>query len=129
MKRVDYGHADLTKNEVYNLRKALNLTQVNLSKKLGVSLRTWCHYEYGTLKMPVSVHMALKYLENNKGEDAEKVHNEVKEYKEPLTKYDLDRIDRLRKTMREIDDESDLINKIMTQSDKEMGFLLSKINI
>ena len=77
MKRTDYGYADLTKKEVYDFRKALNLSQAKLSKKLGLSLRTWCHYEYGTQRTPVSVHMALQHLQNGGGE-AEKVHENVK---------------------------------------------------
>ena len=132
MKRTDYGYADLTKREVYDLRKALNLSQAKLSKKLGLSLRTWCHYEYGTQRMPVSVHMALQFLQNGGGE-AEKVHDSVKKHQEPLTKYDMDRITRLRQSIKDtltsIKDSLDPMSaKIITQSDKEMGFLLSKIN-
>ena len=47
MKRTDYGYADLTKKEVYDFRKALNLSQAKLSKKIRiksknvVSLRVW----------------------------------------------------------------------------------------
>ena len=41
MKRTDYGYADLTKSEVYDFRKALNLSQAKLSKKLGLSLTLW----------------------------------------------------------------------------------------
>ena len=118
MKRTDYGYADLTKKEVYDFRKALNLSQAKLSKKLGLSLRTWCHYEYGTQKMPVSVHMALQFLQNGG---------------EPLTKYDMDRISRLRKSMKDVltsvtTSLEPVPAKIIAQSEKEMGFLLSKIN-
>ena len=132
MKRTDYGYADLTKKEVYDFRKALNLSQAKLSKKLGLSLRTWCHYEYGTQRMPVSVHMVLQHLQNGGGE-AEKVHENVKKHQDPLTKYDMDRITRLRQSIKDtlssIKDSLDpLPAKIITQSDKEMGFLLSKIN-
>jgi transcriptional regulator with XRE-family HTH domain len=135
MKRTDYGYADLTSTEVYNFRKDLGMSQAKLSKKLGLSLRTWCHYEYGTQRMPVSVHMALQFLQNGGGE-AEKVHDNVKKHQEPLTKYDMDRINRLRDKIRQDmmgNDElqsqvSDLASKILAQSDKEMGFLLSKIN-
>jgi len=132
MKRTDYGYADLTKKEVYDFRKALNLSQAKLSKKLGLSLRTWCHYEYGTQRMPVSVHMALQHLQNG-GAEAEKVHENVKKHQEVLTKYDMDRITRLRDSIKDalssVKDSLDpLPAKIIAQSDKEMGFLLSKIN-
>ena len=132
MKRTDYGYADLTSKEIYNIRKTLGMSQAKLSRKLGLSLRTWCHYEYGTQKMPVSVHMALQFLQNG-GEEAEKVYDNVKKHQDPLTKYDMDRITRLRKsikdTLESIKDSLDpLPAKIITQSDKEMGFLLSKIN-
>ena len=132
MKRTDYGYADLTSTEVYNFRKDLGMSQAKLSKKLGLSLRIWCHYEYGTQRMPVSVHMALQFLQNG-GEEAEKVYDNVKKHQEPLTKYDMDRITRLRQSIKDtltsIKDSLDpLPAKIITQSDKEMGFLLSKIN-
>lgn len=132
MKRTDYGYADLTKNEVYDFRKALNLSQAKLSKKLGLSLRTWCHYEYGTQRVPVSVYMALQFLQNG-GEEAEKVYDEVKKHKNSLTQYDMDRIERLRETMNDIltsvtANLDPLPAKIIAQSEKEMGFLLSKIN-
>ena len=132
MKRTDYGYADLTSKEIYNFRKTLGMSQAKLSRKLGLSLRTWCHYEYGTQKMPVSVHMALQFLKNG-GEEAEKVYDNVKKHQDPLTKYDMDRITRLRKSIKDtltsIKDSLDpLPAKIITQSDKEMGFLLSKIN-
>ena len=132
MKRTDYGYADLTSKEIYNFRKTLGMSQAKLSRKLGLSLRTWCHYEYGTQKMPVSVHMALQFLQNG-GEEVEKVYDNVKKHQDPLTKYDMDRITRLRQsikdTLESIKDSLDpLPAKIITQSDKEMGFLLSKIN-
>ena len=132
MKRTDYGYADLTSTEVYNFRKDLGMSQAKLSKKLGLSLRTWCHYEYGTQRMPVSVHMALQFLQNG-GEEAEKVYDNVRKHQDPLTKYDMDRITRLRQSIKDtlssIKDSLDpLPAKIITQSDKEMGFLLSKIN-
>ena len=132
MKRTDYGYADLTSKEIYNFRKTLGMSQAKLSRKLGLSLRTWCHYEYGTQKMPVSVHMALQFLKNG-GEEAEKVYDNVKKHQEQLFRYDMDRITRLRKsikdTLESIKDSLDpLPAKIITQSDKEMGFLLSKIN-
>ena len=132
MKRTDYGYADLTKKEVYDLRKALNLSQAKLSKKLGLSLRTWCHYEYGTQRMPVSVHMALQFLQNG-GEEVEKAYESVKKHKDPLTKYDIDRISRLRESIKDVLTSittrlEPVPAKIIAQSDKEMGFLLSKIN-
>ena len=132
MKRTDYGYADLTSKEIYNFRKDLGMSQVKLARKIGLSLRTWCHYEYGTQRMPVSVHMALQFLQNG-GEEAEKVYDNVRKHQDPLTKYDMDRITRLRKsikdTLESIKDSLDpLPAKIITQSDKEMGFLLSKIN-
>ena len=132
MKRTDYGYADLTSKEIYNFRKDLGMSQVKLARKIGLSLRTWCHYEYGTQRMPVSVHMALQFLQNG-GEEAEKVYDNVRKYQDPLTKYDMDRITRLRQSIKDtltsIKDSLDPLSaKIITQSDKEMGFLLSKIN-
>jgi transcriptional regulator with XRE-family HTH domain len=135
MKRVDHGYADLSGSDVYKLRKDLNLTQDKISKKLGLSLRTWCHYEYGTQRMPVSVHMAIQFLQNKEAGEADKAFNDVKEYKEPLTKWDFDRIEALRNKIKrdmtnngELQSQvSELASKILAQSDKEMGFLLSKI--
>jgi|TARA_R100000781_G_C4050218_1_gene117288 DNA-binding XRE family transcriptional regulator len=132
MKRVDYGYADLSTDEIRDLRKELGMSQAKLSKKVGVSLRTYCHYEYGTQRMPVSVHMAIKFLLNN-GDKMEEAHEKVKNHENLITKYDMERINRLRKAMKEcflsIKDQLDpLPAKMMVQSEKEMGFLLSKIN-
>ena len=82
--------------------------------------------------MPVSVHLALQFLLYG-GEKAEKIHNDVKKFENPLTKYDMERISRLRESITDIltsiKSKLDPIPaKIMAQSEKEMGFLLSKIN-
>ena len=66
----------------------------------------------------------------------DELHNDVKKHEEPLTKWDVDRIEALRNKIKqdmmgnsELKEQmSDLASKILAQSHKEMGFLLSKIN-
>jgi DNA-binding XRE family transcriptional regulator len=128
MKRNDDSYAKVAKNEIYNYRSTLGLSQVNMAKKMGLSHRMWNHYEHGTKQVPISVVLSAKYLCQNI-DKMDKLHDDIKQHEEPLTKWDVDRIEALRKKMKEdIVTNSDIVSKILAQSHKEMGFLLSKIN-
>jgi transcriptional regulator with XRE-family HTH domain len=128
MKRNEASYAKVAKSEIYNYRSKLGLSQVNMAKKMGLSHRMWNHYEHGTKQVPISVVLSAKYLCQNI-DKMEKLHDDIKQHEEPLTKWDVDRIEALRKKMKEdIVTNSDIVSKILAQSHKEMGFLLSKIN-
>ena len=128
MKRNEASYAKVAKSEIYNYRSKLGLSQVNMAKKMGLSQRMWNHYEHGTKQVPISVVLSAKYLCQNI-DKMDKLHDDIKQHEEPLTKWDVDRIEALRKKMKEdIVTNSDIVSKILAQSHKEMGFLLSKIN-
>ena len=128
MKRNENSYAKVKTNEMLNYRNQLGISQVNMAKKLGLSHRMWNHYEHGTKQVPISVVLSAKYLCKNM-DKMDELHNDVKKHEEPLTKWDVDRIEALMKRMKDdISKNSDMVSKILAQSHKEMGFLLSKIN-
>ncbi len=128
MKRNENSYAKVKNKEMLNYRNQLGISQVNMAQKLGLSHRMWNHYEHGTKPVPISVVLSAKYLCKNI-DKMDKLHDEVKKYEEPLTKWDVDRIEALMKKMKDdISTNSEIVSKILTQSHKEMGFLLSKIN-
>ena len=128
MKRNEESYAKVKSKEMFNYRNQMGVSQVAMAKKLGLSHRMWNHYEHGTKQVPISVVLSAKYLCKNM-DKMDKLHDDIKQHEEPLTKWDVDRIEALRKKMKEdIVTNSDIVSKILAQSHKEMGFLLSKIN-
>ena len=128
MKRNENSYAKVKNKEMLNYRNQLGISQVNMAQKLGLSHRMWNHYEHGTKQVPISVVLSAKYLCKNM-DKMDELHNDVKKHEEPLTKWDVDRIEALMKKMKDdISKNSDMVSKILAQSHKEMGFLLSKIN-
>jgi len=129
MKRNEDSYAKVAKNEIYNYRSKLGLSQVNMAKKMGLSHRMWNHYEHGTKQVPISVVLSAKYLCQNI-DKMEKLHDDIKEHKDYLTDFDVNRINRLVEASKSYvpKDIDPLIKKIMAQFEREMGFLLSKMN-
>ena len=131
MKRNEASYAKVAKSEIYNYRSKLGLSQVNMAKKMGLSQRMWNHYEHGTKQVPISVVLSAKYLCKNL-DKMDKLHDDIKQHEEPLTKWDVDRIEALMKAAKtkghNSNDNDPSIARIFTQCEKEMGFLLSKIN-
>ena len=129
MKRNDDSYAKVAKNEIYNYRSKLGLSQVNMAKKMGLSHRMWNHYEHGTKQVPISVVLSAKYLCQNI-DKMEKLHDDIKEHRDYLTDFDVNRINRLVEASKSYvpKDIDPLIKKIMAQFEREMGFLLSKMN-
>jgi len=128
MKRNEESYAKVKNKEMFNYRNQMGVSQVAMAKKLGLSHRMWNHYEHGTKQVPISVVLSAKYLCKNL-DKMDKLHDDIKQHEEPLTKWDVDRIEALMKKMKDdISTNSEIVSKILTQSHKEMGFLLSKIN-
>jgi len=128
MKRNENSYAKVKNKEMLNYRNQLGISQVSMAQKLGLSHRMWNHYEHETRQVPISVVLSAKYLCKNL-DKMDKLHNDVKKHEEPLTKWDVDRIEALMKKMKDdISANSQIVSKILAQSHKEMGFLLSKIN-
>jgi len=128
MKRNENSYAKVKNKEMLNYRNQLGISQVSMAQKLGLSHRMWNHYEHETRQVPISVVLSAKYLCKNL-DKMDKLHNDVKKHEEPLTKWDVDRIEALMRKMKDdISANSQIVSKILAQSHKEMGFLLSKIN-
>ena len=128
MKRNENSYAKVKNKEMLNYRNQMGVSQVAMAKKLGLSHRMWNHYEHGTKQVPISVVLSAKYLCKNMNK-MDELHDDIKQHEEPLTKWDVDRIEALMKKMKDdISTNSEIVSKILTQSHKEMGFLLSKIN-
>ena len=128
MKRNEESYAKVKNKEMLNYRNQMGVSQVAMAKKLGLSHRMWNHYEHGTKQVPISVVLSAKYLCKNM-DKMDELHDDIKQHEEPLTKWDVDRIEALMKKMKDdISTNSEIVSKILTQSHKEMGLLLSKIN-
>lgn len=128
MKRNEESYAKVKNKEMLTYRNQMGVSQVAMVKKLGLSHRMWNHYEHGTKQVPISVVLSAKYLCKNM-DKMDELHDDIKQHEEPLTKWDVDRIEALMKKMKDdISTNSEIVSKILTQSHKEMGFLLSKIN-
>ena len=128
MKRNEESYAKVKNNEMLNYRNQMGVSQVAMAKKLGLSHRMWNHYEHGTKPVPISVVLSAKYLCKNM-DKMDELHDDIKKHEEPLTKWDVDRIEALMRKMKDdISANSQIVSKILAQSHKEMGFLLSKIN-
>ena len=128
MKRNENSYAKVKNKEMLNYRNQLGISQVSMAQKLGLSHRMWNHYEHETRQVPISVVLSAKYLCKNM-DKMDELHNDVKKHEEPLTKWDVDRIEALMRKMKDdISANSQIVSKILAQSHKEMGFLLSKIN-
>ena len=131
MKRNEESYAKVKNKEMLNYRNQMGVSQVAMAKKLGLSHRMWNHYEHGTKQVPISVVLSAKYLCKNL-DKMDKLHDDIKQHEEPLTKWDVDRIEALMKAAKtkghNSNDNDPSIARIFTQCEKEMGFLLSKIN-
>tara|TARA_R110002033_G_scaffold166642_1_gene205348 strand:- start:288 stop:683 length:396 start_codon:yes stop_codon:yes gene_type:complete len=131
MKRNEESYAKVKSKEMFNYRNQMGVSQVAMAKKLGLSHRMWNHYEHGTKQVPISVVLSAKYLCKNM-DKMDKLHDDIKQHEEPLTKWDVDRIEALMKAAKtkghNSNDNDPSIARIFTQCEKEMGFLLSKIN-
>ena len=131
MKRNEESYAKVKNKEMFNYRNQMGVSQVAMAKKLGLSHRMWNHYEHGTRQVPISVVLSAKYLCKNM-DKMDKLHDDIKQHEEPLTKWDVDRIEALMKAAKtkghNSNDNDPSIARIFTQCEKEMGFLLSKIN-
>ena len=131
MKRNEESYAKVKNKEMLNYRNQMGVSQVAMAKKLGLSHRMWNHYEHGTKQVPISVVLSAKYLCKNM-DKMDKLHDNIKQHEEPLTKWDVDRIEALMKAAKtkghNSNDNDPSIARIFTQCEKEMGFLLSKIN-
>ena len=100
MKRNEESYAKVKNKEMLNYRNQMGVSQVAMAKKLGLSHRMWNHYEHGTKQVPISVVLSAKYLCKNM-DKMDELHDDIKQHEEPLTKWDVDRIEALMKKMKD----------------------------
>lgn len=133
MKKNDQSFSDWNGEELKKHRKDLNLSQIDMAKRLGLSERGYRCYETNKYRIPLSVKYAVLYWTDAK--KAEKASKSIKEFDEnakPLTKYEKERIWKLCNaidhTLGEADKRQDEIwvSRLLDQSNREMTMLLQK---
>ena len=90
-------------------RKQLDVTQMNMSRSLGVSHRMYCYYESGEQEIPRSIELSVRYMENTKG-------NDVLMPTGTLSNFDKDRIARLCSALNGMEGTDAHIDKVLRQS-------------
>ena len=133
MKKNDQSFSDWSGEKLKSQRKDLNLSQIDMAKKLGLSERGYRCYESNQNRIPLAVKFAVLYHADTKKD--EKASNEVKNFdetKKPLTKYEEERIWKLcnaiEQTLGEAKKRQDEIwvSRLLDQSNREMTMLLQK---
>ena len=133
MKKNDQSFSDWNGEELKKHRKDLNLSQIDMAKRLGLSERGYRCYETDKYRIPLSVKYAVLYwTDAKKAEKASKTIKEFDENAKPLTKHVKDRIWKLCNaidhTLGEADKRQDEIwvSRLLDQSNREMTMLLQK---
>lgn len=133
MKKNEESFSDWKGIDLKDHRKMLNLNQITMSKRLGLSERGYRCYETDQYRIPLSVKYAVLYLSDTK--KAEKTAKDVKKFdndKGPLTKFEEDRIWKLcnaiEHTLGEAKKRKDevWVSRLLDQSNREMTMLLQK---
>ena len=133
MKKNDQSFSDWSGEKLKSQRKDLNLSQIDMAKRLGLSERGYRCYETDKYRIPLSVKYAVLYWTEAK--KAEKVAKNIKNFDEearPLTKHEKERIWKLCNaidhTLGEADKRQDEIwvSRLLDQSNREMTMLLQK---
>ena len=133
MKKNDKSFSDWSGDQLKDHRKSLNLSQIDMAKKLGMSERGYRCYETDHYRIPLSVKYAVLYLSEAK--KPKKGNEEVVNYdqsKNPLTKHEEQRIWKLCNaidhTISDAEKRQDEIwvTRLLDQSNREMTMLLQK---
>ena len=133
MKKNDQSFSDWSGDELKTHRKDLNLSQIDMAKRLGLSERGYRCYETDKYRIPLSVKYAVLYLSEAK--KPKKGNEEVVNYdqrKNPLTKHEEQRIWKLCNaidhTIGDAEKRQDEIwvTRLLDQSNREMTMLLQK---
>ena len=133
MKKNDQSFSDWSGEKLKSQRKDLNLSQIDMAKRLGLSERGYRCYETDHYRIPLSVKYAVLYLSEAK--KPKKGNEEVINYdqsKTPLTKHEEQRIWKLCNaidhTIGDAEKRQDEIwvTRLLDQSNREMTMLLQK---
>jgi DNA-binding XRE family transcriptional regulator len=133
MKKNEESFSDWNGEKLKKHRGKLNLSQIDMAKKIGLSERGYRCYETDKYRIPLSVKYAVLYWTEAK--KAEKAVQELKEYDDeikPLTKYEKERVWKLCNaidhTIGDANKRQDEIwvSRLLDQSNREMTMLLQK---
>jgi DNA-binding XRE family transcriptional regulator len=133
MKKNEESFSDWNGEKLKKHRSKLNLSQIDMAKKIGLSERGYRCYETDKYRIPLSVKYAVLYWTEAK--KTEKAVKELKEYDDgikPLTKYEKERVWKLCNaidhTLGEANKRQDEIwvSRLLDQSNREMTMLLQK---
>jgi DNA-binding XRE family transcriptional regulator len=133
MKKNEESFSDWNGEKLKKHRSKLNLSQIDMAKKIGLSERGYRCYETDKYRIPLSVKYAVLYWTEAK--KAEKAVKELKEYDDgikPLTKYEKERVWKLCNaidhTIGDANKRQDelWVSRLLDQSNREMTMLLQK---
>ena len=133
MKKNDQSFSDWNGEELKKHRKDLNLSQIDMAKRLGLSERGYRCYETDKYRIPLSVKYAVLYwIDTKKAEKAAKTIKSYDDDKKPLTKFEKERIWKLCNaidhTIGDAEKRQDEIwvTRLLDQSNREMTMMLQK---
>lgn len=133
MKKNEESFSDWNGEKLKKHRSKLNLSQIDMAKKIGLSERGYRCYETDKYRIPLSVKYAVLYWTEAK--KAEKAVKELKEYDDgikPLTKYEKERVWKLCNAIENTIDNANKrqdeiwVSRLLDQSNREMTMLLQK---
>lgn len=133
MKKNEESFSDWNGEKLKKHRGKLNLSQIDMAKKIGLSERGYRCYETDKYRIPLSVKYAVLYWTEAK--KAEKAVQELKEYDDdikPLTKYEKERVWKLCNAIDHTIDDANKrqdelwVMRLLDQSNREMTMLLQK---
>jgi DNA-binding XRE family transcriptional regulator len=133
MKKNDDSFSDWSGDQLKEHRKSINLNQIQMAKRLGLSERGYRCYETEQYRIPLSVKYAVLYLCEEK--KAKKGTEEIVNYDDrrtPLTRHEEQRIWKLCNaidhTIGDAQKRQDevWITRLLDQSNREMTMLLQK---
>ena len=133
MKKNEESFSDWNGEKLKKHRSKLNLSQIDMAKKIGLSERGYRCYETDKYRIPLSVKYAVLYWTEAK--KAEKAVKELKEYNDdikPLTKYEKERVWKLCNAIENTIDNANKrqdeiwVSRLLDQSNREMTMLLQK---
>lgn len=133
MKKNEESFSDWNGEKLKKYRSKLNLSQIDMAKKIGLSERGYRCYETDKYRIPLSVKYAVLYWTEAK--KAEKAVKELKEFDDdikPLTKYEKERVWKLCNAIENTIDNANKrqdelwVSRLLDQSNREMTMLLQK---
>ena len=132
-KNKDY-YSSWDSEDLRKFRSRIGITQAAMGEKLGLSARMYRYYENGGIKISKYLEYAVRWIV-----EKSKLSKETRKELEDLSKFDNDRITRLRDAIAVLIDDEDsfhqegrkdwdkgYVKRVLAQSLKEFDMVLSK---